>query len=298
MVQALVKRNTLVFWRDRSTVFFSFLSTLILIALYFFFITNLYTDAMDVLGTETLTFTLTNKAKNFIVYLQMMAGVLILNSISLATGVFSTIAKDFENHRVASFLLTPIKPSQLIVSYFITGLLVSFGFNILAWLISIMVIKIATGFWIAITTFLVSLIVLFITSLISCAFMLLITTLVKSSVAIGVINGTSGVFVGFLSGIYMPYINLGTTTERIGSLLPFSHLTIWLKQIVLGDAFFQSGIPRRYADILCKELFSAENIGFLTMDVPLEIMIIGSGFLGLVCLGVAYLILGKRLKNS
>lgn len=249
-ISALIKRNIRLFLRDKATVFFSFLSTLILVALYLLFIADIYTDSMDILGAETSGFSLNTGAKDFIVYLQMMAGVLVLNSISHATGVFSTIAKDFESRRIDSFLLTPIKPYKLIFSYFITGLYVSLTLNAITWLISSVVIGLTTGFWISVATFLMSLVVLFVASIISCSFMLLVTTLAKSSVAIGVINGFLGTFIGFLCGIYMPYSNLGESTKRIGSLLPFSHITIWLKRVVLGDAFSQTGIPEEYTDIL------------------------------------------------
>lgn len=295
---ALIKRNTRLFLRDKAAVFFSFLSTLILVALYLLFIANMYTDSMDFLGTEVSGFSLDTAAKDFIVYLQMIAGVLVLNSISLATGVFSTIAKDFENRRIDSFLLTPIKPYKLILSYFITGLIVSLILNIITWLISIVVIGLATGFWISASTFAISLVVLLVSSLISCSLMILVTALVKSSVAIGVINGFLGTFIGFLCGIYMPYSNLGEGTKRIGSLLPFSHITIWLKRVVLGDAFSQVGISEEHADILYREFFSAESIGFLSFDISLWVMVIISGILGLACLIVAYQLLGNRLKSK
>ncbi len=297
-ISALIKRNTRLFLRDKASVFFSFLSTIILVALYLLFIASIYTNSMDILGAETAGFSLDTGAKDFIVYLQMMAGVLVLNSISLATGVFSTIAKDFENRRIDSFLLTPIKPYKLILSYFITGLLVSLSLNIITWLISAAVIGLATGFWISATTFFISLVVLLISSLISCSLMLLVTSLVKSSVAIGVINGFLGTFIGFLCGIYMPYSNLGESTKQIGSLLPFSHITIWLKRVVLGDAFSQTSIPDEYTDILYREFFSAESIGFLRFDAPLWGMVMASAAVGVVCLMIAYRLLGSRLKSK
>ncbi|MGI5900419.1 MAG: ABC transporter permease [Christensenellales bacterium] len=296
-VIALIKRNTRLFLRDKPTVFFSFLSTLILVALYFLFIAKIYTDSLDTISAEGAgLLTLNSGEKNFIVYLKMMAGVLVLNSVSLATGVFSTIAKDFETRRIDSFLLTPVKRYKLIMSYFITGLLVSLFINIITWLISAAAIGISTGYWIAALTLLKSLAVLLVSSLISCSLMLLVTTLVKSSTAIGVINGVLGTFIGFLCGIYLPYSNLGESTKMVGSLLPFSHIAIWLKRIVLGDAFSQAGIPAEYTDILYGEFFSAENIGFLAFDAPLWAMIMGSILLGFVCLAVAYRLFGNRLK--
>lgn len=296
-VFTLVKRNIKLFLRDKATVFFSFLSTLILVALYFLFIAKIYTSGMDNPDAGGIAASLTENAKNFIVYSQMMAGVLVLNSMSLATGAFSTIAKDFESGRIGSLLLTPVKTYEIILAYFATGFIVSFGINTFTWVLSYIIIGVTTGYWLASGAFLMVLLVLFVASLISCALMLLITALVKSSSAIGVVNGVSGTFFGFLCGIYMPYGNLGEGTKIIGSFLPFSHLTIWLKRVMLDDAFSQVGIIGEFKDILYRDYFSAESIGFCSLSAPLWLMVFLSGMLGVLCLIVSCFYLNTRIKR-
>ena len=293
----LTKRNMKLFLRDRMTVFFSFLSTIILVMLYFLFIANIYTVQMDDPANGGIAMFLAEGAKKFIVYVQMMAGVLVLNSMSLATGAFSTIARDFENKRIDNLLLTPVKTYEIILSYYATGLIASFVINSFTWLLSFLLIGFTTGYWLAAAAFITVLAVLLVASLISCSIMLLITSLVKSSAAIGVINGIAGTFFGFLCGIYMPYSNLGEGTKAIGSFLPFTHLTIWLKQVMLGDAFSQAGITGEFKDVLIRDFFSADGVGFCGMDVPLWEMMVFSGVLGLLCLTASYVLLRKRIKG-
>ena len=292
-IYVLAKRNLKIFLRDKASVFFSFLSTLILIALYFLFIAKTYTSGMDDLGGS-----MDENAKNLIVYLQMMAGVLVLNSMSLATGVFSTIAKDFEDRRSDSFLLTPAKTPEVILAYFTTGLAASFGFNAFTWLVTFVLIGAITGYWLAISVFFLVLAVLFVTSLISCSIMLLVTSLVKSSSAVGVVTGVAGTFFGFLCGIYMPYSNLGEGTKATGSLFPFSHLTVWLKRVMLNDAFSQIGIPEKVRDILYDEFFSATSIGFVSLKAPLWLMLLYSAAFGLICLILSWFFLNRRFKGN
>jgi multidrug/hemolysin transport system permease protein len=277
------------------TVFFSFLSTLILVALYFLFIAKLYTGTMDNPQMGGISVTIADGAKYFVVYLQMMAGVLVLNSISLATGSFSIIAKDFEDRRVDSFLITPVETYEIILAYYAAGLIASFCFNIFTWVLSFGIIGVFTGYWLAIGPFFMVFAVLFMASLISCSLMFFITSLVKSSAAIGVISGVSGTVFGFLCGIYMPYSNLGESTKAIGSLFPFTHIVIWLKQVVLGNAFSQLGITGDFKNILFREYFSAESIGFLNIDLPLWTMVVLSGILGFMCLTASYIIMNRRL---
>lgn len=293
---ALFKRNLKLFLRDRATVFFSFLSTLILVALYFLFIAKIYTSGMDDPNAGGIAMPLSGNAKNYIVYLQMMAGVLVLNSMSLSTGAFSTIARDFESKRINSLMLSPIKTSSVTLSYYLTGLAASFSINTFTAIVSYIIIGAATGYWLPAGTCFMVLLVLFICSLISSSLMLLVTALVKSSGAIGVFNGVIGTFFGFLCGIYMPYGSLGTAAKTIGSLIPFSHLTIWLKQTVLDSAFTQVGIPSAMKDLLYSDYFSAESIGFLNFSAPLWLMLLMTGLFAALCLITSCVYLDKRMK--
>ncbi|MDR1628599.1 MAG: ABC transporter permease [Oscillospiraceae bacterium] len=289
---AFTKRNVKLFLRDKPTVFFSFLSAMVLIALYFLFIAKTYSTAMQEHAGDFLSLS----ASNFMIYLQMMAGVLVLNSMSLTTGAFGIIAHDFENRRVDSFLLTPLRTGEMLASYYAASIIVSFTLNVFTWLASSVLIGALTGYWITAATFFAGIGILVITSFISASLMLLITTLVKSSAAIGVISGIAGTFFGFLCGIYMPYSNFGEGTIKIGSTLPFTHLTIWLKQTVLADAFSQVGITGEMKDIFLKDFFSAGGVGFVGMDVPLWLMIVLCSVFALVCLTIARLLLKRRLS--
>jgi len=286
------RRSIQLFLRDKATVFFSFLSTIILIALYFLFIGKSYADGMS----EAIGSFFSTDAIYSVVYIQMIVGVLVLNSLSLSIGAFSTIAHDFENRKVDSFLLTPIKPSSLLIAYFSGGFLTSFVLNVFTWLLSILIIGIAFGYWVGLATIVTVGGILVFASVISCSLMLLFTALVKSSAAIGVFSGVAGTFLGFLCGIYMPYELLGQGVEKVGSVLPLTHITIWLKQIVLNDAFGKLGIAGDFQKIML-ESFSAQNIGLVGVNVPLSGTLVYTAVIALICLFVAGRTVRRRLGS-
>ena len=292
-VGALTARNVKLFMRDKAALFFSFLSTLILVALYFLFIARIYSDSLS----RDAGFFGDAKAKNFLVYAQMMAGVLILNSMSLTTGVFNIIARDFESRKADSFLLTPARAREIISAYFAAGFFVSFSLNMLTWIVSYILIGAATGYWLAFTTFLVVAGIIAFASLVSGALMILITSLIKSPAAVGVIGGISGTFLGFLCGIYMPYSNLGKGMEAAGSVLPFTHLTVWLKRAVLGDALGQLDITGELKEVIIGDYFSAKSVGFLTIPAPLWVMLLFCGVFAVVCLILAAWVLRRRIDK-
>ncbi len=292
-VLALTKRNCLLFLRSKATVFSSLFSSLILIVLYFLFIAKLYGQGFN----EAAGLNLTSKQINFAIYSQMIMGVIVINSVSLTTGMLSFLARDLETRKTDAFLLTKTKSFELVLSYLFSAIIVSFAINFLTLVISIIVIG-ASTFWIGAGTFFAIVGVLMLTTLISCAMMLLITVLVKSSVAIGVINGFMGTILGFLCGIYMPYENLGTAAKYIGSFLPFTHLTIWLKRIILGDVFGQFGMPANVAETMKEVWFSAGNVGLCGLKIPLWGMIILCIAVALICLIVAALLIRRRLSSG
>jgi len=131
---------------------------------------------------------------------------------------------------------------------------------------------------------------------VSCSLMMLFTALVKSSAAIGVFSGVAGTFLGFLCGIYMPYELLGKGVEKVGSVLPLTHITIWLKQIVLDDAFIKLGIADAFQSMMLNT-FSAQEVGLIGLDVPLSGGLIYTALIALVCLLIAGRVVKRRLRS-
>lgn len=288
---ALTKRNCLLFLRSKATFFFSLFSSLVMIVLYFLFIAKLYAQGFN----EAAGIELTSNQLYFAIYSQMIMGVLVINSVSLAIGVFTFMAQDLEKRKVDAFLLAKIKPSSLILSYLFSSIVISFAINFLTFALSVIIIGAATTFWIGAGTFFYLVGALIVITLISCAVMLLITILVRTSAAIGVINGIMGTILGFLCGIYMPYTNLGSAAKYVGSCLPFTHMTIWMKQIVLNDVFGQFGMSAETGEVMKDMWFSAGNVGFVGLNIPLWGMLLMSAIFAVACLAVAVLLLRKRM---
>ncbi|MFA5449437.1 MAG: ABC transporter permease [Clostridia bacterium] len=288
----LISRNSKLFLRDRATVFFSILSSLIIVLLYFLFIGQVYIDGIN--GVLPLS----ENASGFMVYSQMIVGILVINSMSLTLGMFLGAAKDFESRRVDNFMTTPLKRYELLISYLISAFAVSFILNFATWIFSVILIGLVTSYWLSIGAFFAVGGVLLLCSLISSCIMMLLTVAIRSSTALGVFNSIAGTFVGFISGIYMPYSQMGNGIKAIGSFLPYTHLTVWLKNIVLSDVFSQVKISNEMAEIILDKIFSAGNVGFATLDAPLWAMLIFSALVGFACLIGAALVVKKIFNKS
>ena len=115
---ALIQRNIKLFFRDKMTVFFSLLSSLILIGLYFVFLEG-------TLSAEVANYI----DPDLIMFNWLIAGILAINSISTTLTSFGTKVKDDEKDISKDFHSTPISKAQVAGGYigaaFIISVLIS-----------------------------------------------------------------------------------------------------------------------------------------------------------------------------
>lgn len=293
-IKALTSRNIKIFLRDKTAVFFSFLSIIILLALYFLFIGRQYTQGMEEISESLQTYLVTS---------QMMGGVLIINTISLSLGIMGNLIVDLEQHLLEGFLVTPVKRSKIILSYFLSSVIVTTALTLIMWVLTIFYVGIFSGYWYSVSTILVVSLILIVSTFISAALMIYLTTLLKSVNAFGTMSGVLGTFVGFVSGIYMPLIVLGDSMRYVASLVPFTHLTILLKQTLLKHPYELlaaevAGAPESEAILAnIKAAYGTNEIGLLGQNVAVTILIGIFLALSAVFLYLAFKKMTKRIAN-
>jgi multidrug/hemolysin transport system permease protein len=286
----LLSRNIKLFLRDKVTVFFSFLSVLILLLLYFLFIARNY---VSVFADAPIT----ESQKYFLIYTHVIAGVLILNGVSLSLGAFSVITGDFAGRKTEAFLLTPTKPLTIMLAYYTAGLLSVIVLNSVMYVAAMLAISAFTGVWFGVGVFFYAYAAVILSSVVATGIMMLFVVLVKSQAALGVLTGVLGTFLGFVCGIYMPFAAMASGVTVFSSFLPFSHFTVWLKGILLTDGYNTLGLPADMSELFNTNL-GAYNIGFAGTDAPLWLMLLLSMVLTVGLLILSAYLLNRRLKNQ
>lgn len=282
---SLVKRNSLAFLRDKAAVFFSFLSVIILLALYFLFIGRQYTSDLDMVS---------NDMKIFLSTSVIMGGVLVINTVSLSLGVMGNIITDLQFKKIDAFLVTPVKRYKIILSYYITSILVTIVLTLLMWVLTILYVGIFSGYWYSFLTIIkVSGLLVFYT-FISATLMIFLTTILKSVNAFGALSGVLGTFIGFISGIYMPLFVLGKSMGYVASLVPFTHMTILLKQVLLKEPY--ALLPNPMVEEISL-FYGTQEIGILGINVHMVWILLVSLALSLVLLYFAYRNMSKKMTK-
>ncbi len=282
---SLIKRNTLIFLRDKTAVFFSLLSTIILLALYFLFIGQQYTNGLEPYGEDVMTYLGTSV---------MMGGVLVINTISLALGVMGNIINDLQERKLDAFLVTPVKRYKIILAYFITSVLVTSVLSILMWALTIVYVGVMSGHWYPWTTIIQVIGLLIYYTFLSASLMIFLTTLLKSVNAFGALSGVLGTFIGFICGIYMPLAVLGDTMVYVASIFPFTHMTILLKQVLLKDPY--SLVPIEVVNNLDSS-FGTKEIGVFGQEVPMVWLMLASVLIAVLLLFFAYRNMSKKMAK-
>ena len=226
-IKAMTKRNLLIYFRNKSAVFFSILSALILLAIMVVFLGESSSegllDALNQYGTGTAE----ENAKNasWLVQLWIMGGILGVNSVTVSLTAIGAMVEDEERGRLRSFYVTPASRFYL-----------SLGYILSAW-VSGMVICLTTlavgeGFFA-----LKGHPVLGIVDLVSLVGVMALNTFVFSAIgylaALFIRTGSAwsgmltvaGTLVGFLGGTYIPVASMSEWLQNVVKLLPVIHGT-------------------------------------------------------------------------
>lgn len=226
MMFSLIKRNLKIYFRDKSTVFFSLLAVIILLALYLVFLMETITPTEGVIpGIESVVF-----ARTWI-----MAGVISVTTVNTTLGAYGVFVSDKETNVMYDFKVSPIKRSKLVLSYIVSSLIVGLIMSILAFIIAEIYIVISGGDLLSLSAILKSLIIIVLGVTMSSSVIFFIVNFVKSVNAMGAVNAVFSSIVGFLMGVYVPVGLLGNSVEWIIKGFPFSHTAAMMRQVLIED---------------------------------------------------------------
>ena len=220
----LIKRNLKLFFRDRASVFFSFLAVFIIIGLYVLFLGNMMVEGFgEVLGDNA----------RFIVDSWIMAGILSVVSITTTLGAFGIMVDDKTKNILKDFLSAPFKRSQLAAGYVISSFIIGVIMSIAALIIAEIYIVINGGSLLGFMAFLKLLGVMLLSVFTGTSMVFFIVNFFRSSNAFSVASSIIGTLIGFLTGIYIPIGQFPPAVQAVIKSFPISHAASLFRQIMM-----------------------------------------------------------------
>lgn len=227
-IMALSIRNLQLFVRDKALVFFSFLSVIIILGLYVLFLGDIQVQnirsmiQMDIPEIDAL------------VYAWMLPGLIAVASITLSLGNMGRLVDDAQGENLNDFLVSPLKRTQLILSYLISSIIITSFISVCMFALSIVIVKLKGGPWLNLEQILQSLGIIVLLIISSALLSLYIASWVKTQNTYGVVNSMVGTFIGFVTGAYMPMGIMPVFVQNMFNILPVSLGASLLRQVYLS----------------------------------------------------------------
>ncbi len=228
VILKLVKRNSLNYLYDKTSIFFSFLSVFIIIFLYAAFLAQIQVDNITHLVGEI-------DGIRWLIDTWILAGVITANSITVPLSILSDMISDIERGKIDDFLASPISRKQIVLGYLITSWVVGILIALFTLLIGQIYILLAGGELMSFTAMISAsgIIVLSVVAFSSASFFAL--TFIRTISAVSVINTLVGTLIGFLAGIYMPVGIFDNFIKYVIKLNPASHVASALRQVLMKE---------------------------------------------------------------
>lgn len=262
----MVKRNSLVFLRERSAVFFSLLSMLIVLALMVIFLGRMNSQSLVNMLSECggdRDQTLDEKNAAYLIQLWTLAGILVVNAVTVTLTVAGAMVQDETEKRLMAFYVTPVNRVKLSLGYILAAWLVGTGMCLLT-------LAAGEGYFVLRGYGLLGA-----DSLLKLAGMIALNTFVFSAIAyflaLFVHNSSAwsglltiiGTLVGFVGGIYLPMDSLSGHVQSVLKCLPVLHGASMMRKVCTEEALAETfaGLPDVAGDAFSKAMGISVSVG-------------------------------------
>ncbi len=221
----LITRNIKLYLRNKSTVFFSFLSMIIIIALYALFMA----DAQ--IASLSLEYGGSKEVAEWLINSWIMGGIITVNDVNITLVLLVTMVEDESNNHIKDFLVAPLKKYQIIGGYLGAAIIVGVLMSILSVIVAELYIILNGGELLSLISMLKVLIGIVLTVISVSSISLFCLLFVKSEKTASTITTVIGTLIGFIAGVYVPIGIMPDFVQKVMKLLPITYSATMFKQI-------------------------------------------------------------------
>lgn len=238
----LVLRNVKLFLRDKASVFFSFLSIIIILMMYMLFLGKMQGDnlANEYGNIEGL---------DWLVASWIMAGLLMVSTVTVPLGAVGNLIDDRADGLLDDFYTSPINRNILALSYLIGAWIIGFSMVFVNFVVGQIYVLMQGGSFMAPLQIVSTLGLVMLSIMTFSSFFFFMSLFIRSRNAYGTLATLTGTFIGFLGGIYIPIGVLGKNIQTIMNLLPTAHAVTLMRRVYMQgavDKVFEGAPPGEY----------------------------------------------------
>lgn len=244
---SFAKRNLLVFFKDKASVFFSLLAVFIIIGLYVLFFGDAWTGG-DTLGSID--------GARFVMDSWVTAGLVAVASVTTTMGAFGIMVEDKTKKINKDFVSSPLKRSSIAGGYIISAFIIGMIMSLITLVVMEIYVVINGGAIIDLPTFGKVLGIMLLSTFANTSMMLFVVLFFNSMNAFSTASTLVGTLIGFIAGIYMPIGQLPNAVQWVAKAFPISHSASLFRQVFMeapmATAF--AGAPVEFIERFKEEL--------------------------------------------
>ena len=300
----LTKRNLLLFFKDKQSILFSLLTSMIVFALYLLFLKDTFVNAMDSAINQFpgLSSLIDKNDKDMFANLILLTGILGSAMITVPYNCLITLVKDRENKVDYDILATPLKRGQIILSYFVSAAFSSVILTGIILAVGLTIICMHGDIYLGTIDILKAFGVVALGSISATSIFMIVVLFLKSVSASGAFFGLLSAVSGFIIGAYIPISQFSEAIQTICNIFPASQITIVLRNVLINGLLEHmnttlDGVDQGMFVTSIKELFSFKARlfdGYFDMSQMLVYIVVSI----VICIIVQILVYSKTYKKA
>jgi hypothetical protein len=300
----LTKRNLLLFFKDKQSILFSLLTSMIVLALYLLFLKDTFVNAMDSAINQFpgLSSLIDKNDKDMFANLILLTGILGSAMITVPYNCLITLVKDRENKVDYDILATPLKRGQIILSYFVSAAFSSVILTGIILAVGLTTICMHGDVYLGTIDILKAFGVVALGSISATSIFMIVVLFLKSVSASGAFFGLLSAVSGFIIGAYIPISQFSEAIQTVCNIFPASQITIVLRNVLINGLLEHmntslNGVDQGMFVTSIKELFSFKARlfdGYFDMSQMLVYIVVSI----VICIVVQILVYSKTYKKA
>lgn len=274
----LVKRNIILFFKDKAMFCTSLVTPLILLFLYGTFLGNTYIKTFE---DALKGYDISDKLINACVAGQLTSSLLAVCCVTIAFCSNLLMVQDKVTGARKDLMMAPIKKSSLAIAYYIANLITTLLICYIATGVCYLLIF-RHGWYLSAKDALLFLGDVFLLSLFGSALSSIVNYFLSSQGQISAVGTIVSAGYGFVCGAYMPISQFSDRIQNVVSFLPGTYGTALLRNHMFRDLFKEmekENVNEKVIDALkdtldCNLYFLDESVSISTMYMVLGISII------------------------
>lgn len=228
------KRNLLVFFKDKTSVFFSLLAVFIIIGLYALFLGDVWASGFgDLSGVR------------YLMDSWITAGLLAIVSVTTTMGAFGIMVNDKVKKITKDINSSPLKRSAIAGGYILSAYIIGVIMSLVALVLCEVYVVLNGGQLVSALTLVKIIALILLSTFTNTSIVLFLVSFFKSANAFATASTIIGTLIGFLTGIYLPIGQLPDTMQWVVKVFPVSHAAALFRQVMMADPISKTfaGVP-------------------------------------------------------